>query len=282
MNRWNGNIGGRDDYDIGNIRGARSKGAVSETAFTFRKVMDLSDDKKLKYSEVDIEDRELRDLLKKVIGESYPDQSWEGNITNMIAPFAPIIHNWAELVNVCSDESEDSQARDDLRKLLDLVKSSTELQDYFKTRDSNLQSNKTTYETMWTLFRPGTRVIARPFMNLPQIFEVKSSPDPYGKKNLGVECWCYDWTGKEMVKAAFDFRIEKFRGTKDISSLFCYPLKYYKEENGDFDQNLLIKRGQKFVELCTVKKGAEQMFSYDDEAQSIRGTITRSPTIDQV
>lgn len=42
------------------------------------------------YSEVDIESKELRDLLSDVVGE-YTGQSWEGNIVNITTPFAPLV-----------------------------------------------------------------------------------------------------------------------------------------------------------------------------------------------
>jgi hypothetical protein len=256
--------------------------------------MDLSDDKKFKYSEVDIEAHGLRGLLRGVIGDSYPGQSWLGEVINMIGPFTPIVHNWDELLSVSKDTSRDKddeakQAREDLGKLLEYVASSSELEAYFKTRESNLRSETTTYDTMWTLFRPGTFVVAKPYLNLPQVFEIKAPPDPFKEpgedRTLRVECWCYDWNGKDFIKATFSFAIEKFRGTKEISSLFCCPLKYYKDEKGTSDKCLresLVKRGERFRELCKVEKGAKQMFDYDDLALSSRGSITRTPVKDEV
>jgi hypothetical protein len=291
VSRWNRRIGGREDTDIGSITEPERKITMSGTAFTFRRVMDLSDETKFKYSEVDIESQKLRLLLKEVIRD-YPGQSWEGEIINMRGPFTPLVHNWDELDREADlkDDSRNREAREDLRKLLDYVASSSELEAYFKTRDSNLLSKSTTYQTMWTLFRPGTRIIASPFMNQPQIFEVKTSPDPWEDswedRNLSVACWCHDWNGKDMVKTTFDFPIEKFRGTKEINSLFCYPVEYYKDENGKgFDESLMkdcIKIGEEFERLCTVKKGAGQMFQYDGLALSSRGSITRAPLGDQV
>ncbi|OAP62732.1 hypothetical protein AYL99_01959 [Fonsecaea erecta] len=205
--------------------------------------MDLTDEKKFKYSEVDVESRELRSLLKKVIGDSYPGQSWEGNTINLIAPFAPVVHYWKELSEASKEiNAKDTPgikaARKDLHSLLECISTCTELESYFKTRDSNLESHTVTYQTIWTLFRPGTLVVARPFMNLSQVFEVKASPDPWEDRRLNIECWCYDWNGREIVRVTFEFPIEKFRGTKEISSLFCYPLEYYRDDKGNFDQCL--------------------------------------------
>jgi hypothetical protein len=276
VSRWNREIGKREDADIGNFIEPWRKGNTSEVAFTFRRKMSLNN--QFNYSEVEIEARGLRGLLKEVIGDSYPGHSSGLEKINMTCPFTPIVHNWDKLVEAVHDNDGDDperrEAREDLRNLLDYVRNSTELEVYFKTRESNLYAKVTTYETLWTLFCPGKLVIAHPFMNIPQIFKVKSSPDPWEDSRedsqKSVECWCYDYNGIGMVKASFDFPIEKFRGTKDITALFCYPLKYYKNENGESDpeslRRMLIDRGQKFEALCRVPRGAKQMFEYDDVA----------------
>ncbi|EXJ63456.1 uncharacterized protein A1O5_11505 [Cladophialophora psammophila CBS 110553] len=269
--------------EIGRWNELEGKAPTSKRAFTFRRVMDLTDEKKFKYSEVDIESRELRGLLKKVIGDSYPGQSWEGNTINLIAPFAPVVHYWKELSRASREtDVKDSlgikAARRDLSNLLECISTCTELESYFKTRESNLESHTITYQTIWTLFRPGTLVVARPFMNLPQVFEVKTSPDPWEDRRLNIECWGYDWNGKEIVRVTFEFPLERFRGTKEISSLFCYPLEFYRDENGNFDQSLrneLVKRGQWFLELCKTT-GAKQMFEYDGQALSSRRSLART------
>ncbi|KIW33385.1 uncharacterized protein PV07_00240 [Cladophialophora immunda] len=283
MSRWDGRSGGRRDTEIGRWNELEGKAPSSKRAFTFRRVMDLTDEKKFKYSEVDVESRELRGLLRKVIGDSYPGQSWEGNTINLIAPFAPVVHYWKELSETSrrNDDSESPRvqaARKDLNNLLECISTCTELESYFKTRDSNLESHTVTYQTIWTLFRPGTLVVARPFMNLPQVFEVKASPDPWEDRRLTIECWGYDWNGKEIVRVTFEFPIEKFRGTKEISSLFCYPLEFYRDEKGNFDESLraeLVQRGKWFLELCQTT-GARQMFEYDGQAFSSRRSLARA------
>jgi hypothetical protein len=290
VSRWNVENGCREDTDISAVAESEGKGEVSGRAFTFRRVMHNSDRTKLKYSEIDIEARGLIELLKKVIGDSYPGQSWEGETVNMIGPFMPIVHYWEELVEAGKEKKGDGykhkEAREDLMKLLDHVKSSTELETYFKTRESHIQSNSTTYQTMWTLFRPGGKVVAKPFMNTPQVFIVKASPEPLENNNLSVGCWCYDWDGKDMVKSSFNFPIEKFRGTKDICSLFCYPLQYHRDEAGRFCYEDLCRtlqaQGQIFNDLCRVERGAKQMFQYDGIALSSIGRVKKTPVRDEV
>jgi hypothetical protein len=115
-------------------------------------------------------------------------------------------------------------------------------------------------------------------LNIPQIFEVPYSPDPYERRRVSIPCWCYDYNGKSQVKTFYEFDIEHFRGTKDISSLFCYPINYLKEEDGQLEelQERLRKRGEKFIELCTVEKGSKQMSEYNDIVLLASGSLSRS------
>ena len=162
------------------------------------------------------------------------------------------------------------------------MKAAPELQSYFKTRESNLNASITTYETMWSLFAPKTKIIAKLFLNTTQIFAVEDAPIPYSKgreSKLYVLAWCWDWNGKEMIKVYYNLPIDKFRGTKDINQLPCYPLEYYKngtpEEIAEFC-NTLKKRGVKYKEIVRSRPGATQMYSYNGEAVSISRSIIKS------
>jgi hypothetical protein len=101
-------------------------------------------------------------------------------------------------------------------------------------RDSNLKANITTYDTMWTIFKPKAKVVAKPFLQTTQIFEVAFAPIPEFKsapKKTAVSVWCWDWNGKEMTKVFYDIIIDRFRRTKDISQLACYPLEYHMDSS---------------------------------------------------
>ena len=182
------------------------------------------------------------------------------------------------------------QAREDLTRLLETIKVAPELQSYFKTRESNRIASITTYETMWTLFAPKTPVIAKLFLNTSQVFEVEGAPIPYFKgreRKLNVFAWCWDWNGKEMIKIYYSLPIEKFRGTKDIDALPCYPLKYHKTGNseegeGEGIRKTLRERGAKYNKIVRSRPGATQMYEYKGEAVSNRQNIIKSTDNDEV
>jgi hypothetical protein len=90
ISKWNLQTGIRTDEPVNDTSSAdKEKGNL---ALTFRRVLPLGNSSNLDdtYSEVDIESKELRHLLKEVIGE-YIGQSWEGRIVNIRSPFAPIV-----------------------------------------------------------------------------------------------------------------------------------------------------------------------------------------------
>ena len=206
------------------------------------------------------------------------------------------VHYWGDLQEAVKERPEDDekrkQAREDLARLMEHVKGSPELESYFKTRESYLNANLTTYETMWSLFVPGKKIYAQPFMNTPQLFVVENPPYMWERERrlqptkLGVDCWCYDWNGKEMVKVYYSISIERFRGTKAVNELICYPIKYYKDEAGQYKSeedlcNMLLERGRKYNKIVRGPKGATQMHQYKGNALADRRNAIRQYNTNQ-
>lgn len=172
------------------------------------------------------------------------------------------------------------------------MKGTPELNSYFKTRGSNLGAGLTTFDTMWALFVPDQEIYAKPFLNCPQVFKVETPPYRFGREmrlqpmSLDIDCWCYDWNGKEIVKAFYSISIERFIGTKAINELVCYPLKYYKgdltfRDEQDLRENL-IKRGSKYNTTVRGRKGAQQMYEYHGDALPDKRNVNWRAENDQV
>lgn len=277
ISAWNERSGSREDREVGSsLSDIADSRDASDIAFTVRRVMAIRDITKLAYTEVDIQAQGLRTFLKDMIGPEYPNQSWEGQTINMTAPFAPIVFNWDKLQEETKakegDDAKLRETREDLAQLLKNLERADELTTYFKTRDSNSAAKVTTWETMWTIFAPGTEVIAKPFLNTVQIFKVDAPPGAGPGNRKTVYCWGYDWNGKELVKSWYDFPIEKFNGTQEIHTLDCYPFEFHQDDMTDSKdasggnplRKKLIDRGKSFTDLCRVPRGARQMFDYDD------------------
>ncbi|KAH6674953.1 hypothetical protein B0J14DRAFT_25252 [Halenospora varia] len=278
------------------LKGVRTDSPMSDSltadksknlAFTFRRILPISE-RGVGRSEVDIESQDLRRLLSQVIGE-YTGQSWEGKIVSISSPFAPLIHFWDELQAASkpkvSDDESSRQAREDLEILLEYVGTTSELEKYFKTRESNLKEELTTYEELWTLFIPGKTIFAKPFLGMPQLFVVHSPPFIWDNTKpapsaINLYCWCYDWNGRTPVKVWYFIKFDHFRGTKPINELVAYPSKFYKSETSSdeikTEEELishLVTRGLKFDHTVRGPKGATQQHQYDGEALADRRTV---------
>jgi hypothetical protein len=195
------------------------------------------------------------------------------------------VHNWDKLQEETkaqeNDDETKKQAREDLTKLLESVTSSPELEKYFKSRDSNIKAGISTFDTMWTLFAPKTKIVAKLFLNQTQILEVGRAPIPRRRTRRNPEArehtvlaWCWDWNGKKMVKVYYFLPIERYWGTKDIDQLFCYPLQYHNDDKEELCKSI-IARGERYNAIVRSEAGATQMYKYDGPALSERRSVIR-------
>jgi hypothetical protein len=201
------------------------------------------------------------------------------------------VHNWEGLEKAAKpvegEEGEKKQARTDLLRLLECVEAAPELENYFKTRESNIKANITTYDTMWSIFKPRTKVVAKLFQNAFQIFEVALAPIPRFNRvprRRSVSVWCWDWKGKAMTKVFYDINIDRYWGTKDISQLPCYPLEYYMDGSEKEIESLcksLQDRGAKYNRIVRSPSGASQMYIYNGPALSERRSVVKKDSKDQ-
>ncbi|KAK4446488.1 transitional endoplasmic reticulum ATPase 1 [Podospora aff. communis PSN243] len=261
LRRWDKNAGSHVDQVVS--ANFFLKPQTKDVAYTFRRVYDPDTGDKGAYSALDIEDPALIRVLKQEIGK-YPGVNFDSDITSMRGPFAALVHNWDKLNKRAAVEPE-SQVSKDLVSLLERVKTAPELQDYFKSRDSNLAAKVVTFDTLWANFAPGTLVVARLFQNVEQIFKVEDSPIPWSTyhsyRHHKMWAWSWDFDGKKILKVEYALKFERFRGTKPITELPFYPLEYHADPERLKEESRA--RALKFIK-ATIRcaRGAEQMFRY--------------------
>lgn len=176
------------------------------------------------------------------------------------------IHNWEKLLEESKSQKYTGSAREDLGELLKCVMNTPELEAYFEVREANLQSSVVTYDTLWTLFGPGTKIIAKLFLDEPQVFTVHEAPIPVGDKKFkkfSVIAWCWDWNGKKIVKSFYQFSIDEFPGKKYINELSVYPVSFGNlKEKADHVEKIRV-RADKYYEMVNGKPGSGQMWMFD-------------------
>lgn len=221
--------------------------------------MNADNEKKVDYEEVEIFSQSLKKLMFET-DDYWRDAELESKqpLTAQ-SPFYPFVWRWDDYVKACEDIEGDSpemkMARKVLKDLLPLISSSYGLEAYFRARDTIRSSKKIKYDHIWTLFRHGAKVYARSYMNEIQMFEVKSSSGPSNKERFRVTCSAFDWDGSKFSTYTYDFYIQEYASEKPISSLEIFPIEYYCDENGKYDDSelrqQLLERGRKYCDLCT-------------------------------
>lgn len=248
----------------------------SENAFRFSK---QKSDAKLQETKIEITSLSLSNLLRETIpNHPFHDSS---KFLCFDYPYSPLIHNWDLLAKkqVELDENKPSECSKDspystLSRLRNAISTPPEhdlFAKYFRERDYHMKQNTTTWETLWTLFPPGTSVYGTPFQGEDQMFIVCSLPElsfpEAGQKVWSLYCWIFDWDGKSFQKHAIVLEFDKFDGIKTINSLPYYPLDFYRD--GEMKQlsevkRKLLERGKKHEEVCTRPRKAS-LYRYEGD-----------------
>jgi hypothetical protein len=275
VNKWNSNTQKWEDLEDKPTQNSD----LNDRHIVYRRLMDSENERKCHDEECIIPLPRLRYLLRDTM--MHVERDWfETESIGFDSPFTNIIYNWDTLEEASQPQQTDGEdtqeCRNNLKLLLDNIRISEprKLKTYFKDRDSHQRAKTITFGTLWTLFQPGTKVLAKPFMDEWQVFEVQTNwcyLNPPGQEvpddSAGYDQYRYfqlycaglDWDGRHFRRYTYPFKFEKFEGRRVINGLQCFPIKYWSAENArgmQFDklQEQLINRGKKFAKLCTVKK----------------------------
>jgi len=237
-------------------------------------------------SEVEVHFAPLQTLLEKVLRK----YSQTGPVKLLQSPFEGLLFAWdkaAEEANRTDlDEGEKEKeedikvAREDLKELMRIVSTSSgdeALDRYFKGKDALKESKTITFETLWTLFPPGSFVVSSPFLDTPQAFFVQGFRtetfytyyDNTPETEFLLVAYSYDWDGSCFNRVAYEFSIPEFQDKKSIFELPIYPIDMYQagENGGEASDRVmklkkaLVARGKVYREYCIAERG-KQTFQY--------------------
>ncbi|CAO1605272.1 hypothetical protein XANCAGTX0491_008794 [Xanthoria calcicola] len=247
------------------------------------------------HSEIEILSKGLITILKETLGEEH-GPIWREAEGSLRSPYKPIVYSWDKLVKQTvafegpqnlDQDREDIIAREGsegLADMLECIRTSKELKDYFKNRESNIARHVTSYKYLWTLFPPATKVTASPFQGIPQLFlfdglteidksRYERSPferspferSPYERSPYDEDCWrvtciCLDFDTRRFSPHTVTFEISKFEDTKPITALDCYPTRFMDREEEFLKYR--VEQGKKFKTFCFDLKGAAKLFYY--------------------
>ncbi|KAF2227368.1 hypothetical protein BDZ85DRAFT_2477 [Elsinoe ampelina] len=301
--------GDRKDYSPSSAQDADEKTKKKqEYGVLLRRNLDLRNPGT---GEIEIFDRDARDLLRKLLAH-YPSHQFIGEQVELSSPYEALIMNWDLLWEDCNQPTGDmklSNARAIVKDLLEELKvlsGDAKLDAYLKIRDDLKRQNLITFESLWTIFPPGVLVKGNIFLRggkQDQIFIVEDNIQPWPQEpetirtraplKWSLECWLYDFTGKDFTKRRVRLFIESFEGQKPITSLPFYPLAYMERTARDDLEKRLKTRGESFRKFCVGSMGdgserqnGKMMFNYEGaailEKQGFRGVQNADDSDDEL
>ena len=249
----------------------------------FRRVMEDDNPKKTSYEEVELTSPALQRLFLKICLTRVPpgdEKSFESSTILIKSPFVDFIWFWDELENACqpmdTDPAEESLARGDLKQVMALIRKSA-IEPYFKMREASLAEGSSAtipYEYLWTIYRPGTMVYAKSYLDEWQMFEVincarpiiglgdndSKNPAKFTGRRFLVTGAAFDWDGSRFYVYEYDFYIKrdnkKGEVPMQIQALEIFPTTYYRNDTESDDRKLradLVQRGRKFWQFCNIE-----------------------------
>ncbi|KAI4256793.1 MAG: hypothetical protein L6R42_006015, partial [Xanthoria sp. 1 TBL-2021] len=212
-------------------------------------------------TEILLKGRDLREVMHEAYGkhlEHYQIRNWLEQEQTISQPFVNELYYWNELSDAAKSNCGSEQGRQDLQLLLDHLLDKEP--DRIKLAKSIASLNRISPKDLWLLFRPGTEVISKPYLNEPQLFRVEDChyvdrEDP----TFVVETWALGWTGTELIRECYKFTLrwyEKDDEKMTITELECYPVRYYTSGDGARGSKALeaemdlTERGRVFRRLC--------------------------------
>lgn len=218
----------------------------------------------------------LWNLLRREL-RAYPLHYFPESPTTLHTPYETVIHSWDELQALASKETDDpteKEGRADLRVLLDTISVGSgdpKLDRLLKNRSSNKDPKAVTFETLWTVFPPGTLIYGKPFQNQDQFFIVQDNTlcFPYMEKRRDrstwdLLAWTYDTNGVCFRRLLLRLRFDYFEGQKPITSLPFYPVTLLAERHKV--EKTLLERGKHYRRIFTDSTTSSRLFEYKGDA----------------
>ncbi|KAL8750215.1 MAG: hypothetical protein Q9199_007215 [Rusavskia elegans] len=229
----------------------------SNTAFVVKEYW--SKEKIKEKTEILLKGRDLREVMHQAYGkllEHYQIRNWLEQEQTISQPFEYELWYWNELSDAAKSGCGSEQGRQDLQLLLDHLLDIEP--DQIKVAKSSASLTRISGKDLWLLFRPGTEVIAKPYLDEPQLFRVEDCHYRENKTFI-VETWALDWAGTELIRECYEFSLpwhQKDDEKITITELDCYPVGNYTSGDGDRGREALEvemnlnERGRVFQKLC--------------------------------
>ena len=201
----------------------------------------------------------LKKLLKDVIG-TYPGISFLTKDITIDFPCQVLYHYRTEFVDHL-DKAQASAPDGELARHLPILLNFIE--DEFKdtiAETANLTpQGLTTYDTMWTLFRPGIKIFTR-IRGQNRCHKLNSYQYTYGQcPSFRLDVEFIDYDGDDFGARQTCLYVPPYRGAAPVTGLNAFPLA--RHPNALDVSKSLITRGKKW-EAINIKNGGQAFMDY--------------------
>ncbi|KAJ6520232.1 P-loop containing nucleoside triphosphate hydrolase protein [Mycena sanguinolenta] len=192
---------------------------------------------------VEVYSEHLRKILARVIVD-YPGVSFRTKHISLTFPAHSLYHYLSELRAEAETLEEDSIELEHLNVLLNFIE--TQFADTIEQVKNLCPQNLITYDTLWTLFRPGT-IIHSKVRGYDRAFQLQTyhvkddNQEDAGFYGFGLYT---DYDGEDFGMRPEELRITPFTGSTHISTLLFAPLDMRPRK--DELRMALIERGKRF------------------------------------
>jgi hypothetical protein len=120
--------------------------------------------------------------------------------------------------------------------------------------DWKMETPVTTFESLWLLMKPGADVYVKEHGSI-NAYVVDGWGGGIVNSSLVEEyqivVWNLNFNGTNIMKQSKTISIPPFDGNREITSLPLFPIRFYKEKQGQISlEEQLVQRGKKFVQLA--------------------------------
>ena len=148
-------------------------------------------DKKKEKTEILLKGRHLREIMYEVYGKLLEHEQlrgWVEQEQTISQPFGEELWYWNEFSDAAKSSCGSEQGRQDLQLLLDHLLDIEP--DLIKVVKSTASLTRISTVDLRLLFRPGTEVIAKPYLNEPQLFRVEDCH--FRERSFVIHTWALD------------------------------------------------------------------------------------------
>ncbi|KAN0113249.1 hypothetical protein V8E51_006200 [Hyaloscypha variabilis] len=211
-------------------------------------------------------------LLKAIrsFGAYYPAQLLTGKIMFVESPFKMLFHYYHDLRRLLEEGKAEEAARlesdadreVDIDELKERNHHLSVLLDYLRPRHLNLikpaedrfREGVSSYEMLWLLYRPGCDVYGKVGGMLTAFVLASAKEDTrrFTSPVNGDERWEHFWTVKvwhlcytngKFARTSRSFKISKYEGEQDVTTLAVFPSQYLDRVDGGKTRRMLETRG---------------------------------------